>query len=139
MADDNQKRVWQRFGQEIERVEDSHNRRASAMLMKDFVGAAPRELTLKQAWDKIGEPFSRKLNERGLAVAIALHETDASDGGKNPHFHFLVGMRRTDKAGFSRTKERWLDSREGVPNPELMTLRREYFALVQCPRLLMLA
>ena len=35
-----------------------------------------------------GEPFSRKLNERGLAVAIALHETDASDGGKNRIFIF---------------------------------------------------
>jgi hypothetical protein len=130
MQDDDQKRAWGRFGNEIEAIEDRHNRRDAAQLAKDFHAAAPREITLAQAWEKIAVPFARKLTDRGLTVAVALHETDASDGGKNPHFHFLVGMRQTTENGFSRRKERWLDSREGVPNPELMALRREYFALV---------
>lgn len=128
--DDNSARVWERFGNEIEAVEDSHNRRASALLAKDLHAAAPRELSLRRSWERIAVPFARKLTERGLAVAVALHETDASDGGKNPHFHFLIAMRQTGKEGFSRIKERWLDSRPGVPNPEIMALRREYFALV---------
>jgi hypothetical protein len=129
MLDEDQARAWERFGNEIEAVEDGHNRRASAMLAKDFHAAAPRELTHAQDW-QVAERFARKLNERGLAVAVALHETDASDGGKNPHFHFLVGMRRTDKNGFSTKKERWLDSKPGTPNPEIMALRRAYFQAV---------
>ena len=79
----------------------------------------------------MAEQFARKLNERGLAVAVALHETEASDGGKNPHFHFLVPMRRVDKNGFDSKRYRTLDAPgKGKTNPELMALRREYFALV---------
>ena len=130
MTDGNQKRAWQRFGQEIERVENGHNKRATALLAKDFPAAAPRELTHAQNW-AVAEKFARKLNERGLAVAVAFHESDASDGGKNPHFHFFVPMREVDRFGFTGSRYRTLDAPgKGKTNPELMTLRREYFALV---------
>ena len=130
MNDDNQARAWERFGQEIERVENGHNKRASALLAKDFPAAAPRELTRAQNW-AVAERFARQLTERGLAVAVAFHETDASDGGKNPHFHFLVPMRRVDRNGFDSKRYRTLDAPgKGKTNPELMALRREYFALV---------
>jgi len=130
MQDDDQARAWERFGNEIEAVEDGHNRRASALLAKDFPAAAPRELTAAQNW-AVAEQFARKLNARGLAVAVAFHETDASDGGKNPHFHFLVPMRRVARNGFESKRYRTLDAPgKGKDNPELMALRREYFALV---------
>ena len=126
MRDDNQKRVWERFGNEIEQKEDGHSRRASAMLGKDFQVAAPRELTQEQNWELAGA-FARKINERGLAVAVGFHEEKASDGGKNPHFHFLVAMREVDKDGFGK-RYRHLDAPgKGKENPELMALRREYF------------
>ena len=128
MQDDNQKRVWQRLGNEIERVEDGHNKRASALLAIDWQAAAPRELTHLQNW-QLACSFAAKLNERGLPVAVAFHETNASDGGKNPHFHFLVPQRQTDALGFKKRHQEFT----GNPNQVGMAhkqLRREYFALV---------
>lgn len=120
---------WERFANEIERKEDSHNRRASALLGKDFIAAAPRELTQTQHW-QLAEGFARKLNDRGLAVAVAYHETNAEDGGKNPHFHFMVAMRHVDENGFGK-RYRDLDAPgKKKQNPELMKLRREYYHLV---------
>lgn len=129
LRDDDQGRAWQRLGNEIEVKEDSHNRRASALLAKDFQAAAPRELTREQNWALAGA-FARKINERGLAVAVGFHEGDASDGGKNPHFHFLIPMREVTAEGFGK-RYRSLDAPgKGKDNPELMALRREYFQCV---------
>lgn len=128
MQDDNQARLWERFGNEIERVEDGHNKRATALLAIDWQAAAPRELTPLQNW-KLALTFAALLNARGLAVAVAFHETDASDGGKNPHFHFLVPQRQTDAAGF---KKRYYEF-TGNPNAIRQAhkrLREEYYACV---------
>ena len=129
MKDPDQHRAWERFGNEIEKVEDSHNRRAEALLAKDFQAAAPRELTPEQNW-AMGQKFVQKLNDRGFAVAAAFHEEDAADGEKNPHFHFMVPMRTVDEDGFSKKKYRGLDARKGQENKEMKTLRCEYYQCV---------
>ena len=121
------KRSWERFGNEIEEKEDSHNRRASALLAKDFQVAAPRELNHEQNW-QLAQDFAAKINERGLAVAVAFHEEDASDGGKNPHFHFMVAMREVQKQGFGK-RYRDFDAK-GKGKNEVMQLRRDYYQLV---------
>ena len=101
MRDDDQRRLWQRLGNEIEKKEDGHNRRATALLGKDFQVAAPRELSHEQNW-ALAERFAKTLNDRGLAVAVGFHENDASDGGKNPHFHFFRSDAGSDGGGFWR-------------------------------------
>jgi hypothetical protein len=127
MQDEDQQRSWQRFGNEIEKKEDGHNRRASAELAKDFQVAAPRELNHEQNW-ALAQRFSKTLNDKGLPVAAAFHEEDASDGGKNPHFHFFVPMRTVDEDGFGK-KYRGLSgtSLPGKENPEFKELRRTYY------------
>ena len=121
------KRSWERFGNEIEEKEDSHNRRASALLAKDFQVAAPRELNHEQNW-QLAQDFAAKINDRGLAVAVAFHEEDASDGGKNPHFHFMVAMREVEEDGFGK-RYRDFDAK-GKGKNEVMQLRRDYYQLV---------
>ena len=59
MRDDNHHRAWERFGNEIETKEDSHNRYASALLAKDFQVAAPRELSHEQNW-QLAQDFAGK-------------------------------------------------------------------------------
>jgi len=129
MKDADQKRLWERFGNEIEKVEDGHNRRASAQLAKDFQIAAPRELSEEQNW-ALGLALAERFKARGLAAAIAFHESDAADGGRNPHFHVMVSMRTVDEDGFSKRKWRGLNFDNGRDTPELMKLRREYYRLV---------
>lgn len=124
MSSDN----WSRFGNEIEKAEDKHNRRNSALLAKDFQVAAPRELSEEQSWQLAGN-FARKINERGLAVGVAFHTTKASDGGENPHFHFLVPMREVNENGFGK-RYRKFDGVKGGEDTEIMKLRREYYACV---------
>ena len=128
LHDDNQKRVWQRFGQEIERVEDTHNKRATALLTIDWHAAAPRELSLAQNW-KLACTVARLFTDRGLAVAVAFHETDASDGGKNPHFHFFVPQRKTDKDGFLKRHYEFTGNPNAIRQAHKQ-LRQEYYALV---------
>lgn len=119
---------WARFGNEIEKAEDGHNRRNSALLGKDFQIAAPRELSEEQNW-QLACKFSRKINERRLAVAVAFHITEASDGGENPHFHFLVPMREVNENGFGK-RYRKFDGVTGGKDHETMKLRREYYTCV---------
>ena len=119
---------WERFGNEIEKAEDQHNRHATALLAKDFQVAAPRELTDEQNWE-VAKDFARKFNERGMAVAIAFHKSKASDGGDNPHFHFLLPPREVNENGFGK-RYRKLDGVKGGKDTEIMKLRREYFACI---------
>ncbi|MBW4597537.1 MAG: MobA/MobL family protein [Brasilonema angustatum HA4187-MV1] len=128
---------WSRFGNEIEKAEDGHNRRNSAVLAKDFQVAAPRELSREQNW-QLAQEFSKKINSRGLAVATAYHETKASDGKDNPHFHFMVPMREVDENGFGKRYRKLDGVRKGQKadptrygeQSEMMKLRREYYQCV---------
>ena len=120
---------FERFGNEIEAVEDGHNRWATAVLAKDFQAAAPRELSHQENWE-LGKAFAGKLNERGYAVLTAYHCDKASDGGQNPHFHFMLPTRKVDELGFSKKKSRDLDVAKGAVNQQMIQLRRDYYALV---------
>jgi len=117
---------WERFGNEIENIENGHKRKASALLAKDFQVAAPRELSREQNW-KLARNFAKKVNDtHKLAVAAAFHEEKASDGGLNPHYHFMIPMRQVNKDGFSKTKYRKFDRSQ----KEMMQLRRDYYQCV---------
>lgn len=119
---------WSQFGNEIEKAEDGHNRRNSALLAKDFQVAAPRELSREENWE-LAQTFAHKINERGLSVAVAFHEEKASDGGENPHFHFLVPMREVHAEGFGK-RYRKFDGVKSGQDTEIMKLRREYYVCV---------
>lgn len=119
---------WSQFGNAIEKAEDGHNRRNSALLAKDFQVAAPRELSREENWE-LAQTFAHKINERGLSVAVAFHEEKASDGGENPHFHFLVPMREVHAEGFGK-RYRKFDGVKSGQDTEIMKLRREYYACV---------
>lgn len=129
MQDTNQARVWQRFGNEIEKIEDGHSRRASAMLAKDIQAAAPRELTREQNW-ALACAFAERLNARGFAVAVAFHTKQAGDDGDNPHFHFLIPMREVSRKGFGKRNRDYDAKGKGTRNDGMAELRQEYYALV---------
>lgn len=119
---------WADFANEIEKAEDKHNRRATALLGKDFQMAAPRELNDEQNW-QLAKDFTKSFKDRGLAVGVAFHKEKASDGGDNPHFHFFVPMREVNEQGFGK-RYRKFDGVTGGQKHETMKLRREYYACV---------
>lgn len=119
---------WADFANEIEKAEDKHNRRATALLGKDFQMAAPRELNDEQNW-QLAKDFTKSFEDRGLAVGVAFHKSQASDGQDNPHFHFFVPMREVNEQGFGKRYRKFDGLTKGQEH-ETMKLRREYYACV---------
>lgn len=128
MHNPDQKQAWQELGNQIEAKEDSHKRKAQARLGNDFQAALPRELSDEQNW-QVAQNFARKLNDRGLAAAIAFHKPVASDGLPNPHLHVFVPLRNVSEKGFGQRYDQF-DTRKGSKNAALKKLRQEYFACV---------
>jgi hypothetical protein len=56
------------------------------------------------------------VTKRGLVADFAIHEPDASDGGKNPHAHIMFNLRPVEGDGFGKQltgyKDGGLDGRE---------------------------
>ncbi len=88
----------------VEQKEDTHNRRASAQLAKEFMCQLPRELNEEQQKEVMRE-WVGGLTRRGLVVDWSLHQAQAADGGLNPHAHCMVATRSidaTDPQGFGK-------------------------------------
>jgi hypothetical protein len=70
----------------------------------------PRGLTRTDCVDiarKVGSTFVK----HGLVVQVDIHCTTASDGGENPHAHFLISMRALHAGLFAAKKDRYFNSR----------------------------
>jgi len=65
----------------------------------------PRGLSRLQ-WVDVARKIGRKYVARGLVVQVDIHCTVASDGGENPHLHFLISMRALDGSVFAANKDR---------------------------------
>ena len=88
----------------VEKKEDTHNRRASAQLAKEFMCQLPRELNEERQKAAMRE-WSDGLARRGLVVDWSLHNGKAADGGDNPHAHCMVvtrGLDANDPQGFGK-------------------------------------
>ena len=85
-----------------ERVE----RRKDAQTARTIRLALPRELALDQMLALLRDFLKVQFVDRGLAVDFAIHDKTAADGGRQPHAHVLVSLRRLSPEGFCNKKDR---------------------------------
>ncbi len=65
----------------------------------------PRELA-REDWIEIARRVAKALAKRGMVVQVDIHCPIASDGGLNPHAHFLITMREIKDGKFAQKKAR---------------------------------
>jgi hypothetical protein len=70
----------------------------------------PRGLSRAQ-WEDIARKVGITFVKHGLVVQVDIHCTTASDGGENPHLHFLISMRALHAGLFAAKKDRYFNSR----------------------------
>ncbi len=86
----------------VERAE----RRKDAQTARIVRLGIPRELTRRQMKMLVRKFIKEQFLDRGLAVDYAIHTKRASDGGRQPHVHIIVTLRKLSAHGFSTHKDR---------------------------------
>jgi hypothetical protein len=93
---------------EVERAEVRRN----STLAREYVAAFPHQLDVQQReWmlkDFVREEFTRK----GLIVTAVIHAPDQKGDQRNYHTHVMVAERPVDEEGWSKHKDRSLQSKE---------------------------
>ena len=77
-------------------VEASETRKNS-QLAKDIIAVFPRELELEECKTMLREYVNDNFVSKGMIADFSIHETVASDGGKNPHAHIMLTTRDIKK------------------------------------------
>lgn len=103
---------------------ESTEKRKDAQLARDVDAALPRELDLEQQKVFVREFIEVNFTSRGMVADWNIHESDATDGGKNPHVHIMLTMRPLDGEGFGNKAREW-------NNPELLTEWRSSWEALQ--------
>ncbi len=114
--------LWQRAAAAERRVDAQEAR----ILDFSMPRTVPAELRLACA-RHVYEPF----RAAGMVVQIDLHDTEATDGGRNVHVHGLATLRRLSSDGFGpkcRDWNTWMTRRGGRDVRELIALRLKEFA-----------
>lgn len=93
--------LWQRAAATEKRVDAQEAR------IVDF--SMPRQVP-EALWESCIRHVYSPLLERGMVMQIDIHDTPASDGGRNVNIHGLATLRPIDGDGFSSRKDRtWND------------------------------
>lgn len=93
----NPNELWRRAAAAESRIDAQEAR------VVDF--SMPREVP-EELWEPCIRFVYAPFVEQGMAVQADLHDTPASDGGRNVNVHALVSLRLIDGDGFARTKQR---------------------------------
>jgi len=107
----------------------SHETHIRGRSARETVAALPREFNLEQQKACVRQFAREQFLSRGMIVDLCIHESPASDGGTNPHVHFLTTTRELDGNAFAKTKNRewdkkdtlqeWRDAWERIVNKHL--------------------
>jgi ATP-dependent exoDNAse (exonuclease V) alpha subunit len=95
---------------------EAGEKRKDAQLAKEVVLVLPRNLNHEQYKEVVRGWIADNITKRGLVADFAIHEPDASDGGKNPHAHVMFTLRPVEGEGFGKKltgyKDGGLDGKE---------------------------
>ncbi|GGE09409.1 hypothetical protein GCM10011390_30610 [Aureimonas endophytica] len=89
--------LWRRAAAAEKRVDAQEAR------IVDF--SLPRQVP-RHLWEAAARFVYEPFRERGMVVQVDIHDTPASDGGRNVNIHGLATLRRLSGDGFARKKER---------------------------------
>lgn len=85
-------------------------RRKDAQLAREIEVALPRELDHIAHLDLLHEFVGREFVARGMIADVAIHETVARDGQRQPHAHIMLTMRDLTNDGFGPKNRGWNSS-----------------------------
>lgn len=89
-------------------------KRKDALVAKEFQCAIPRELDEAQRKELVENFVRDEINARGLAASYGIHQTEANDGGTNPHVHILISTRQLGEDGFDKKKDQFIAPTSGA-------------------------
>ncbi|AOR64260.1 MobQ family relaxase [Pectobacterium wasabiae] len=88
---------------------ESIEARRDSQLVRYFIVALPRELTLTQNKELITNYINKNFIKKGMCADLAIHNDKDNN---NPHAHVMLTMREVNEAGFLPTKNRdWNDKK----------------------------
>ena len=90
----------------VNAIEASETRK-NARLARSLIVSLPRELTLEQNIRLIREHVLTEFVNLGMCADLAVHDSIATDGGRNPHAHILLSTRHVTQDGFGKKNREW--------------------------------
>lgn len=103
--------AWAMDRQSLWNGVEAAEKRKDAQLARSIIAALPRELSHEQNIQLVREFVADQFVARGMIADIALHDKDASDGGRNPHVHIMLTLRDVSADGFGKKNRVWNDQR----------------------------
>lgn len=106
--------VWMHDRERLWNAVEASEKRKDAQLAREIQLALPRGLSRDDQLELVRGFAQSQLVARGMVVDVALHDTRARDGQRQPHAHLLLTMRRIEpeaRLGFG-TKERAWNGKE---------------------------
>ena len=86
---------------------EASEKRKDAQLARSIIAALPRELDKEQNLALLRGYIQETFVTKGMIADLALHESDAGDGSKNPHAHILLTLRPLEDEGFGKKNRDW--------------------------------
>ncbi|MCH8801334.1 MAG: MobA/MobL family protein [Chloroflexi bacterium] len=117
---------WVKNRSDLWTAHEAAAKRSDAQVAQEVRVALPRELDLEQNKNLLRDFVGKNFTRRGMVADVAIHETDASDGDKNPHGHILLTMREIESNGFGNINREWNDGRGGMRKQQLNTMRESW-------------
>ena len=107
--------VWMHDRERLWNAVEASEKRKDSQLARELLLTLPRELGRQQQLDLVRGFAQEQLVARGMVVDLAVHDTKARDGERQPHAHLLLTMRNLDpdsRTGFASKKELAWNSKE---------------------------
>lgn len=94
----------------VERIEDSHNRRATAQLSREIQLSLPHELDDDARQALVRQFVAEEFVAKGMIADVNIHRGGAGDE-RNYHAHVMLTMRELTGEGFGKKAREWNDAR----------------------------
>ena len=101
---------WMADRERLWNAVEASERRKDAQLAREIQVAIPRELDRDSQIALVRDFVTEQFVARGMVADFAIHDVKARDGGRQPHSHVMLTMRRIDpesRTGFGLKETDW--------------------------------
>src|SRR4051794_5652236 len=102
--------VWMADRERLWNAVESSEHRKDSQLARELELALPRELGREEQIGLVREFVTERFVALGMVADFAIHDVKARDGGRQPHSHVMLTMRRIDpesRTGFGAKETAW--------------------------------
>lgn len=86
---------------------EAAEQRKDAQLARELVVALPRDIPTQDHHVFLLRFVQEQFVDKGMIADVSLHDTLAADGGRNPHAHILLTLRKIEADGFGLKERSW--------------------------------